>query len=138
MSPRLEKSLLDPVSRFIRERGFNHQECELQFYEYRIDLYAYAFWRKKTLAIELKLRDWKRAFQQALIYQLCADLVYLAMPEETCRRIDQEAIRRQGVGVIAVLDSGKCMQLIAPRKQTVVRKHYRDDYVRMVMEGPRG
>ncbi len=138
MSPRFEKTLLDPVSRFIKDRGFKHQGYELQFYEHRIDMYAYASQQNRTLAIELKLRDWKRAFQQALIYQLCADQVYLAMPEKVCRRIDSSIMRRHGLGLIAVQDSGQCMQLIAPKRQNVVRNHYRDDYVRIIMECQHG
>ena len=64
------------------------QKVELPFYEYRIDLYGFSCEENSTVAIELKLSDWRRAVEQAMLYQLCADLVYIAMPERATKRVD--------------------------------------------------
>lgn len=131
---RTEASLLSPISRFVRARGFNCQLEELQFYEYRIDLYGYSLNRDLTIAVELKLKDWRRAIQQALVYQLCADAAYVAMPVESCRKADRDALVEFGIGMIGIASDNKCTEILAPRRNSVLRKHYREEYIYMLME----
>ncbi len=58
-----ESSLYDPVSRYVRRRNFRWQHPEVQFYAYSIDLYAFSRVDDLTIAVELKLLKWKRAFE---------------------------------------------------------------------------
>jgi len=134
MSHSTESALFDPVASYTRRKGFRRQQAEVQFYEYRIDLYGYSRGRNETVAIELKLRDWKRAVEQALLYQLCADRVFIALPTRASSRVDAELLRQHGIGLIAISDSFRCVQIVPARPSSVVRGHYRDTYIEMLLE----
>ena len=129
-----ESALLDPVASYTRRKGFRRQQPELQFYEYRIDLYGFSRARNETLAVELKLRDWRRAVEQALLYQLCADRVFIALPTRASTRVDPEVLRGHGIGLIAVSDASRCLQIIPAPPSSVVRCHYRETYIEMLLE----
>ncbi len=131
---RKESALLDPVCDYLRSQGYRQQCPEVQFYEYRMDLYGYAPAKKKTTAVELKLHRWMRAFQQALIYQLCADFVYLALPMRAAERVDSLLLSRHGLGLIAVHPEPRCDVLLEALQSTVVISSYRDFYVRLMQE----
>ncbi len=124
-----EAQLYDPVARFLRSQGFRLQLPEVPFYEYRIDLYSFCKKTDVTVAVELKLTDWKRAFEQALLYQLCSDLVYVAMPERSANRVVQADFVNNGIGLIAVCDSGKCQLLIKAFDHSEVRRFYRQSQI---------
>jgi hypothetical protein len=127
-----ESALLSPVSRFARKEAFRHQRLELPFYEYRIDLYGFSSKKNLTVAIELKLTRWRRAFEQALIYQLCADIAFVALPQSVVHRVDIALLEAHGIGLLSVQTDGRCKQLLTPLQSGVVRAHYRDDYVELL------
>lgn len=59
----------------------------------------------RTVAIEFKLKDWKRAIVQASDYKLACDLAYICLPQA---RISEEVIkcaRINGVGILVVESS---------------------------------
>jgi hypothetical protein len=120
-----ESQLLKPVAAFTRRQGFQLQRFELPFYEYRIDLYGFSDKEDATVAIELKLNNWRRALLQAMLYQLCADFVYIAMPDRSARRADHAEIKKNHVGLISVHKLGRCSTLIPARKHGEVRNFYR-------------
>jgi hypothetical protein len=99
------------------------------FYEHRIDIYAFSPRDKSTIAVELKLTKWRRALEQALLYQLCADFVFIALPTSAAQRVDCLLLHELGVGVIAVGDTGRCSIVVDSLKSRVVRPHYRASYV---------
>ena len=82
MTPSREILML-PAVRAHLARQYEHCTLELPFYEHRIDLYAYSVELDCTVAVELKLRKWRRALEQALLYQLCSDYVFIAVPATT-------------------------------------------------------
>lgn len=123
-----EVMLLAPVVRYMNGKGYTSIEKELQFYECRIDLYGFSRKQGLTMAIELKLVKWRKALRQALRYQLCADLVYLAVPRETVQRVDLGQLEEHGIGLISVCPQ-RCRQIIPATKTPLVRPHYRDFYV---------
>ena len=108
----------------MNRKGFRWQERELPFYEYRIDLYGYSRPTRMTLAIELKLHDWKRALQQTLIYQLCADLVYAALPRRNVAPRVLSSFREAGLGIIAVDDYRRCRVVLNPLRSCEVLEQY--------------
>lgn len=129
-----EEALFSPVANYVHRKSFRWQQPELQFYEYRIDLYGFSRTKDLTVAIELKLHKWRRAFEQALIYQLCADLVFIALPSSTINCVDHELLSEHGIGLIAVENNSTCRQAIAPVRSHVIRKHYRNVYIKMLKE----
>ena len=123
---RRESDLLEPLSKYIRRRGFRWQQAEVKFYDYRIDLCGYSKALDEIVAIELKMRKWQRALEQSLIYQLCCDTVFAALPKES---ISQNAIAEfsnHGVGLIAVGET-RCVQILRPTPSEEVRDWYRTE-----------
>ena len=124
-----EAQLTAPVVRFMRTLGYRIITEELPFYEYRIDLYGFSKRNDTTFAVELKLSDWRRALEQAMMYQLCSDHVYVAMPETVALRVDQSQFATSGVGLIGVQTSGGCSLLIHPSQHSETRHFYRQSQI---------
>jgi hypothetical protein len=122
---RYECDLTDNVKRFFKNRGFRFQKNELQFFEYNIDVYCYNRRQEKTIAVELKVHNWKRAIQQGTIYQLCSDYVYIAMPEETIKRIDRKKLETKGIGLICIYKNGRCVEILEPQISPELNHNYR-------------
>ena len=120
---RYEADLLKPVQAHLAP-GYAEQETEAGFYEYRIDLYGHCPETGRTIAVELKLHKWRRAVEQALLYQLCADQAIIAVPERTVRLMKIEELVAHGLGLLAVRADG-CTEIVRPRQSTVVRPAYR-------------
>ena len=110
------------------------QRAELPFYEYSIDLYGFAPRKDTTIAFELKLYDWRRALQQALLYQLCSDFVYIAMPENSAHRVNLSELQAHGIGLIAVRNSGDCICVVEASVHTEVRQFYRCTHISYLKE----
>jgi hypothetical protein len=129
-----ESALLLPVQGSFRQLGYGHTRPEVQFYEYRIDLYGYSLSQSSTFAVELKLDNWKRAIQQAVIYQLCADFCYLALPMKSASRVDLQVLRRYRLGLIGVVSAACCTTILQPRQSRVVLPQYRNHYMQLMQE----
>ena len=133
-----ESSLLEPVERYIRRKGYRHQQAELPFYEYRIDVYGVAKSGENkghTIAVELKLKKWRDAVQQAIVYQLCADYVFIAMPSSACKAIDRSILSRHGIGLLAVRGDGRCQTLLDATRSDSLNIDYRNSYAKWIMGG---
>jgi hypothetical protein len=128
-----ESQLLQPVARFAKREGFRLQGAELPFYAYRIDLYGFSRESNATVAFELKLNNWRRALEQSLLYQLCADLVYIAMPENSVNRVDMSELETNGIGLIAIRNSGACSCVLLARPHVEVRQFYRQSQINYLM-----
>lgn len=133
MAFRREEELAAPVARFLRNRAFRLQSSEVPFFEHRMDVYGYSMKLDCTVAVELKLTKWARAVEQALLYQLCSDLVYIAMPRHEVARVDLDLLTLHGVGLIAV-DHGRCSEVLRAAPSQVLRSHYREEYLAMLKE----
>lgn len=133
-SPRIsiytsESDLLAPVQESLRRRGYDRQRHEVQFFEYSIDLYGFASPVQTTVAVELKLSRWSRAFEQGLVYQLCADYVYIALPWRAAKRVEVPLLQRHGLGLIGVQPGPRCVILCPAQQSSVVMPSYREFYV---------
>ncbi len=73
----------------------------------------------ELIAIEAKLNDWKRGLIQANRYKVFANKVYLAIPSTIQHRIDRNAFRRHGIGLISlnVEQNKKTVLVAAPNKR---------------------
>ena len=97
---RLEEDLRPRVDAHFRQRGFRtHHEVHLL--ERWIDVVAV---KEEVVAIELKIRDWREALKQAVMYQLAADYSVVAMPWENAFTAHRHRWRFEadGVGLLAV------------------------------------
>jgi hypothetical protein len=130
-----EADLLAPISGYTRRQGYTRQSAELPFYEYRIDLYGLSGQTGRTIAVELKLYKWQRALEQALLYQLCADFVLIAMPEQNLSRVNVDEVALHGIGLIGV-GSDRCRLELPARQSSEVREHYKRYYVELLKGRP--
>jgi len=125
MHLRKEAELTNPVSLYFHRKGYRWQATELQFYDYNIDIYGFSRISDLTVSVELKIKNWRRAFEQALVYQLCSDLVFMALPKETVHRVDQRMLAAEGIGLISVAGNNRCKIIVEPRSSHVVRDGYK-------------
>ena len=132
MTPKLESMMLPAVRAYFKQEYGQHT-LELQFYEHRIDLYGYSPETDCTVAVELKLRNWRRALDQALVYQLCSDYVFIAVPATTAKRIDLQELRSHGIGLLAVSDYN-CVEELPAVLSPVLNHNYKAAYISIVKE----
>ena len=130
---RTEAYLTDPVSRHLRRKRFRAQFPQAPFYEHRIDIFGFSQFDDSCIAVELKLAKWQRALEQALIYQLCADYAYVAMPKGALVRVPLERFEEHGVGLISVSGIG-CNIIIPARRSPVVQHFYRTNLIQLLQE----
>ena len=101
----LELELIKPVSDYFKNQGYNVRR-EIKIGYCRADLVA--FKKDVVVAIELKLKDWKKARMQAKNYQLGADLVFLAVPLFRVYSILRKAeyfLRKDGIGLLVITEN---------------------------------
>lgn len=79
----------------------------------RVDLVCVPQKGGKITAIELKVKDWKKAFDQALGCTLFADRVYVALPQKYTRRVQPQVLDEYGIGLLGV---GDFVRIIQPAK----------------------
>lgn len=130
MTPTYESTLLPAVQEYFCAE-YCRRDTEVQFYDHRIDLYGYSPSTGFSIAVELKLNNWRRAFQQALVYQLCSDYVFIAVPEATARRVKVEILREQGIGLLSVTDN-ICIEELPAVSSPVINPHYKAVYTAMM------
>ena len=75
-------------------------KAEVPFGLKRIDLVFKARRCEKTVAVELKLNDWKRAVWQAVHNRQIATYSYIALPVNRLRAIDLGLLSSLGLGLI--------------------------------------
>jgi hypothetical protein len=132
MIPKRESMLLPAVQAYFK-RDYSQRATEVPFYDHRIDLYGYSSETDFSVAVELKLRNWRRALEQALVYQLCSDFVFIAVPASTARRVDLEELRTYGIGLLAV-SGRRCTQELPAVASSVVNPQYKAAYTALIRE----
>lgn len=123
-----EKDLYPPVVQFLKQKGY---VChyEVKFLTRSIDLIALK--KRKIIAVELKVRNWQKALQQALTCRLCAQETYLAIATEYSHRVDMELLKEYGIGLIS--SDGKEMKiLIQAVKSSIIHKSVRNDILQQI------
>ncbi len=94
-----EKEIYPQIESYLRKEGFDYFK-EVQFLSRHIDIVGVN--GKKIIAIEVKIKDWKRALQQALTCRLCAHEVYIAMWYKFAHRVPVELFENYGIGLMSV------------------------------------
>jgi hypothetical protein len=101
-----EEALVRRLEWFFRELGYIVAK-EVPVGMRSIDLYCVAPNTGTTIAVEAKLRDWRRALRQARVYKLAADLTYIALPEPAITQACIDACSTEGIGAIAIPRRGR-------------------------------
>lgn len=72
---------------------------------------------KEVIAIEAKMRDWKRGIIQANRYKAFADKVYLALPSEKAHLVDKKLLRKHNVGLIVLDLESRSKKITVPSRR---------------------
>lgn len=123
-----ERWLTPHVRTYLRSQGFTRSTTELPFFDRRIDVYAYSRKHDRTVAVELKLEKWRGALRQALIYQLCAEFVFVAMPLDAIASVELQQLRAHGVGLLSVSSRGSCSEILPALPSAVLSGRFRRTY----------
>ncbi len=119
--PRREDELRGPVEGLFPEIEYVVKR-EVPFGLKRIDL---VFKSKSNgqdiIAVELKLRNWKRAVWQAVHNRQIATYSYIALPEATAPPVDISILNSLGVGLI-VTDMKKARVLLPAQRSKYVNE----------------
>ena len=98
----LELELFKPVYDYFKKKGYTVRgEIKIGFC--RADLVA--FKDEEVVAVELKMRNWKKAITQAKNYQLGSDYVYIAVPLFRSYSILRKAeyiLKKEGIGLLII------------------------------------
>jgi len=93
-----EIEILNQVNEYLKENGFSVKN-EVKFLERRIDVVGIK--KKKVIAVEVKVKDWKKAFQQAITCKLCSHYVYVALLYKHIPK-DITLFEEYGIGLMSV------------------------------------
>ena len=113
------------------ERTGNEVFVEVPMLTKRIDVVL----RKddKIIAIEAKVKNWRRAMQQAISYRLCADAVYIAIWSDFTHRVDRQLLDEYGVGLIEMGDEPRV--LVDSQRTWVIHENVRREVEESTVEG---
>lgn len=95
----LEASIEPDVKKFIEGQGYAVFP-QVQVLGRRIDLLGIR--EERMLAVELKVRNWKHAIYQAYLASLCANRVYVALPDSTLHLVSRDVFVENGIGLLSV------------------------------------
>lgn len=101
----LELELIKPVSDYLKNQGYNVKR-EIKIGYCIADIVA--FKKNEVIAVELKLKDWKKAIIQARNYQLGTDFVFIAVPLFRVYNIIRKAeyyLKKEGIGLLVVKEN---------------------------------
>jgi len=108
-----ESTLVRRVDRMFQGQGLRVRR-EVPVGPKRIDLVALNPRSRQVTAVEAKVEDWRAGLRQAMIYRICADLVYVAVDDRFINRLDFDLLQQYGIGSIAVNGSAQVIRRAKP------------------------
>ncbi len=109
-----EERLYFPVATYFRSKGYRVYR-EVKITKRWVDLLAVG---KDVVAVELKIRDWRKALKQAMSYQLGTHYALVAMPLDNvfAAMRGRDMFEKEGVGLLAVSGpAGSIRMMIEPQ-----------------------
>jgi len=92
---------------------------EVPFFSGLVDIVAYH--KERVIAIEVKLRDYKRALRQARKHILFADEVYVAMPQKRAIYLDWNLADNLGIGLMSIGEDVQILHKSKPKIRPLTR-----------------
>lgn len=97
----LETEVTEPVIAYLQEKNFK-TFTEVPILKNRIDIVGVKPSSDEILAVEAKVRKWRKAIQQALVYRLCCHKVYVALWHKHLHAVRIKVFVERGIGVLSV------------------------------------
>lgn len=123
-----ETDLISPLVKTYLDKGFKAY-AEIPLSSRWIDIFMINENTNETIAVELKLTKWKKAYKQAKIYQIVADYVYVGMPEEYIHRAinNKELFEEIGIGLLSI--NGKASTALGAKKSNIVMENVKRELI---------
>ncbi|MGB2798287.1 MAG: hypothetical protein WBC82_00315 [Dehalococcoidia bacterium] len=101
-----EAKLQGYCATYFNKQGFLTRE-EVPFLFKVADLFCFNEETGECIAVEVKIKNWREALEQALVYQMMADKVYIALYEDNIKAVDCGLLTSKSIGLLRVNGSGK-------------------------------
>lgn len=123
MNYQREEELRKPVREYFENKKFSVFD-EVKLFARNIDVVAKK--RDEVIAVELKLRDWKKAIDQARLNLRVSNYSFVALPEPVWDRIDRRIYSmsfEHGIGLLSV--DGVTRQIMRPERSKRIQPYLR-------------
>jgi hypothetical protein len=121
-----EIDILNQVNEYLKKNGYSYKN-EVKFLERRIDVIGVK--KKEVLAIEIKIKNWKKALQQAITCKLCSHYVYVAFYHKYLPK-NLSYFENYGIGVMSVNDSVEIIN--KSKKSEIIHKSLLNDILKQI------
>lgn len=128
MNKLMEVALRKPVHDFFKNRNYSVFD-EAKLFSRGIDIVAKR--RSKIVAVELKVRNWRRAIQQAYLDLRVSNYAFVALPESIWGRIDRKIYYEAynyGIGLLSV--DGEARQIMRPEHSKRIQPSLRRRFLK--------
>jgi len=128
MRKSLEENLRKPVRHFFENKNYSVFD-EVRLFQRGIDIIAKR--RNIIIAVELKMRDWRRAVQQAYLDLRVSDYALIALPETLWSRISRKIYYEaynHGLGLLSV--DGEARQIMRPERSKTIQPSLRRNFLK--------
>ena len=112
-----EEDLKNYFVDYLEKKNISYR-TEVGILECRIDVVGRK--RQKLYAYELKIYQWKKAIQQAILYQLFVDYSYIVLFKENLHRLKIKKCKELGLGVFSLDSQGKLTRIVLPKKSVII------------------
>lgn len=122
-----EDDLRQPVHQLFESRGYIVSD-EVSLFSRKIDVVAKK--RNDVITVELKLRNWREALDQARLNLRVSNYSYVALQEPLSRfdsRLFIETIQ-SGIGLLSV--NGTASEIVCPKRSNVIQSNLRRNFLR--------
>ncbi len=127
----LENQLYEPVANLsLFQANMVCMAREVAFGRKRVDLVGVNS-RGALIAVEFKVRDWRRVLWQAAVNQLFSDFSYVAVWHTVLRFIDREHLRKKGIGLISINEGG-ARTVRRAKPSPIQRPEHRDAMLKLL------
>lgn len=128
-----ESELREPVHNMFRKGHYSIYN-EVRLFSRQIDIVAKK--KSKLITVELKLRNWRRAIDQACLNMRVSNYSYIALPESVLCRIDRRMFLdayTNGIGLISV--DGDANVIMKPERSKKIQPYLRRNFLKFIREG---
>lgn len=125
----IERQIVNDVKRHLGERRYTVFE-EVPLISRMVDVVGWLESSDELILIEAKVSNWRRALEQASIYLLCGDYVYIAMARQYVQRVDQDQLEHLGIGLLSV--NANVVEVIEPRRSALRDNYYSERMVALL------
>lgn len=132
-----EDDFLRPIRRLFPKNQYSFFE-DVKVNDRRIDVILYRKDNGRIIAVELKIKKWQRALEQAAVYQLFTNQVYVSLWHKHLNPKNIEVFNQYKIGVIVVEPTTKqdlkAKIIQKPKRSIKINKYYAKELRKSLFE----